>query len=112
MALKTPVDRESGKAENGQRIRRQAPAQILPQLLCNHLPAGDGYKTGDIVALDGDIGRADVVSKLILSGVALKESIEVDIPTAKSRSVVPGLQPTDASLVLAINHGTALSVPP
>jgi len=42
-----------------------------------------------MIALDGDIGRSNVVSKLILTGIALKEAIEFDIAASKSRSVVP-----------------------
>ena len=59
-------------------------AQALRQLLRNHFPAGDGDKTGDVVTLDGNIGCSDMVSKLILTRIALKETIELDIPATKS----------------------------
>jgi hypothetical protein len=48
----------------------QASAQDFRQLFCNHLSAGDSDKSGDMVTLDGDIGRSNVVSKLILTGIA------------------------------------------
>jgi hypothetical protein len=47
----------------------QASAQDFRQLFCNHLSAGDSVKSGDMVTLDGDIGRSNVVSKLILTGI-------------------------------------------
>ena len=59
-----------------------------------------------MVPLDGDIGRSNVVSKLIPAGVALKEAIEVDISAAKFGSVVPGFQPPDADFALRVSHGT------
>jgi hypothetical protein len=84
MSLETFVYCQSGKAQDGQWISGQVSAQVFRQSLRNHLPAGDGDKTGEVVALDGDIGRSNVVSKLILPGIALKEAIEVDIAAAKS----------------------------
>jgi len=33
--------------------------QVFRQLFCNYLSAGDGDKSGDMVALDGDIGRSN-----------------------------------------------------
>ena len=104
MPLETFVHCQSGEAQDRQWISRQSSAQVLGQLLRNHLPAGDGHKPGNVVALDGDIGRADVVSKLILAGVALEEAIEVDISTAKLGSNVPGFQPPNANFELRVTH--------
>lgn len=109
MALESFVHRQSGKAEDGKGISGQASAQVLRQLFCNHLPAGDSDKAGDMAALDGDIGRSNMVSKLILARVALEKAIEVNISTAEFGSVVPWFQPPDANFKLRVTHGTTFS---
>lgn len=84
MSLETFVHCQTGKAKDGQWISRQAPAQVLRRLFRNHLPAGDGDESSDVVTLDGDVGHSDVVSELILSRMALKEAVEVDVSATKS----------------------------
>ena len=88
---------------------REASTQAFRQLLRDHLPAGDSDKTYDPVPLNGDIGRTNVVSKLILAGVALEEAIEVDIPAAESGSIIPGFQPSNTNFELRLTHGAVLS---
>jgi hypothetical protein len=70
MTLESFVHCQSGKAEDGKGISGQASAQVFSKLFCNHLSAGDSDKSGYMVALDGDIGCSNVVSKLILTGIA------------------------------------------
>ena len=86
MPLVAVVYCQSGNTEDRKGISGQASAQVFRELICDHLSAGDGDKSGDMIALDGDIGRSNVVSKLILTGIALKEAIEFDIAASKSRS--------------------------
>ena len=83
--------------------------QAFRQLFGDHLPTGDSRKTYDSVSLNGDIGCTNVVSKLILAGVALEEAIKVDISTVKFGSIIPGFQSPNANFVLRVTHGTALS---
>ena len=109
MPLVAAVYRESSKAEDGKGISGQASAQVFRQLLCNHLSTGDSDISGDMGVLVGNISRSNVVSKLILTGIALKEAIEVDIPATKIRSVVPGFQSADANFMLRVSHERALS---
>jgi hypothetical protein len=89
MPLESIVHRQSGKAQDGQRVSGKTPAQAFRQLLRCHLAAGDSHKTYDPIPLNGDIGRTNVVSKLMLTGAALEEAIEVDIATAKFDSIIP-----------------------
>ena len=109
MPLEFFVHRQSGKAEYGKRISGHASALCFRQLFCSHFSAGDSDKSGDMVALDGDIGRSDVVSKLILTGIALKEAVEVDILATESGSVVPGFQSPYTNFLLRVIHETVLS---
>ena len=109
MPLESFVHCQSGNPQDGQRVSGEAPTQAFRQLLRAHLPTGDSDKTYDAVPLNGDIGRTNVVSKLILAGIALKEAIEVDISTAKFGSIVPGFQPPDPNFELRVSHGTVLS---
>ena len=109
MTLESFVHRQSGKAEDGKGISWQASAQVSRQLFCNHLSTGDSDKSGDMVALDGDIGCSNVVSKLILTGIALKEAVEVDVSATEPGSVVPGFQSPDSNFLPRVNHETALS---
>ncbi len=97
MPLESFIHRQTGKAEDGEGISGQSLAQVLRQFFCNHLPAGDSGKAGDMVALEGNIGRSNMVSKLILTGIATKEPVEVDISTAKVGSVVPRFQSPDSN---------------
>ena len=78
--------------------------QAFRQFLCNHLPTGDSDKSYEPVPLNGDIGCSNVVSKLILAGIALEEAIEVDISTAKFVSIVPGFQAPNANFELRLTH--------
>jgi len=109
MSLVAVVYCQSDKAQDGKGISGKASTQAFRQLLGNHLPTGGGDKTYDPVPLDGDIGCSNVVSKLVLTGVALEKAIEVDISAAKFGSVVPGFQPPDANFELRVTHGTMLS---
>ena len=109
MPLVVLVHRQSGKPQDGQWIRGEATTQVLRQLFCNHLSAGDGDKTYNSIPMDGDIGCSDMVSKLILPRVALEKAIEIDISTAKFGSVVPGFQSPDANFELRVTHGIMLS---
>jgi len=85
MPLETLVHCQADNAQNGQWISGQASAQGFRQPLGNHFARGDGYEAGDLVALGGYIGGADVMTELVLPGIALKEAIEVDIPATKPR---------------------------
>jgi hypothetical protein len=62
-----------------------------------------------MVPLDGDIRRSNVVPELILTGIALKEAVEVDISATEFGSIVPGFQSPDSNLLLRVIHETALS---
>ncbi len=84
MPLESFVHSQSGKPQDRKWISRQVFTQAFRQLLRYHFRTGDGDKTGDVVTLDGNIGCSDMVPKLILTRIALKESIEVDIPATKS----------------------------
>lgn len=109
MSLEARVHSQPGQAQDGQRVSGEASTQAFRQRLRDHLPAGDRDKPYDPVFLNGDISCSNVVSKLILAGVALEEAIEVDIATAKSASIVPGFQPPNANFGLRVTHGTVLS---
>lgn len=109
MSLDAFVHGQSGKAQDGQRVSWKASTEAFRQRLRNHLPAGDGDKPQDAVILNGDVSCSNVVAKLILASVTLEESIEVDIATAKSASIVPGFQPPNANFELCITHETVLS---
>ena len=109
MTLESFVHRQSGKAEDGKGISGQASAQVSRQLLCNHLSTGDGDKPGDLIAKDGNIGFSNVVSKLILTGIALKEAVEVDVSATEPGSLIPGFQSPDSNFLPRVIHETALS---
>lgn len=83
MSLEWFVYCESGEAQYWQGVRREASAQGLRKFLCDHFSAGNSDESDDLIYVDGDIGRADMMSKLILPSVALKEAIEIDISAAK-----------------------------
>ena len=100
---------QSGKPQDRQWRRGEATTQGLRQLFRNHLSAGDGDKTSKSGPLDGDLGCANRVSKLILACVPQETTIEIDVSTAKFGSVVPVFQSPDANFELRITHGTLLS---
>ena len=50
-------------------------------------------------ALDGDIGGANVVTELVLSGIALEEAVEIDVSTMEAGSVILRFQSADADAV-------------
>ena len=112
MSLVALVYCKAGQSQDGQWISGEATTQVLAQLFCNQLSAGDGDKTCNLVPMDGDIACSNMVSNLILARVLLEEAIEIDVPAAKSASVVPGFQPPDANFERCITHGTVLSALP
>ena len=109
MPLESFVHGESGEAEYRKGVSGQASAQGFRQLFCNHLSAGDSDKSGDMVVLDGDIGRSNMVSKLVLTGIALKEAVEVDISATESGTIVQGFKSPDLNFLLRLIYETALS---
>jgi hypothetical protein len=62
-----------------------------------------------MVVLDGDISCSNVVSKLILTGIALKEAVEIDVSASEPGSVVPEFQSPDSNFLPRIIHQTVLS---
>jgi hypothetical protein len=52
------------------------------------MPGRDRRVTEDAIALDGDIGRAKVVTELVLPGVLAEEAVEVGIARTEGRPVV------------------------
>lgn len=109
MPLESAVHGQSGKPQDGQGVSGEASTQALGQLLRDHLPAGYGNETYDLVLLDSDIRRSDMVSELILASVALEKAIEIDVAASKVGSVVPRLQSPDANPWRRISHGTRFS---
>ncbi len=109
MPLESAVHGQSGKSQDRQGVIGEASTQAFRQLLRDQLPAEYGNETYDLVPLDSDIGRSDMVSELILASVALEEAIEIDVATAKVGSVVPQRQSPDVNLQRPIRHGTTFS---
>jgi len=109
MPLKSSVHGQSGDPKNRQRVGWETSPQAFRQLLRDHLPAGDSDESCDPIYLSGDIGRTDVVSKLILAGVALEKAIELYVSTAKFGSIVPRFKPPNANFELCATHGVVLS---
>jgi len=109
MPLKSFVHGQSGDPKDGQRVGGEASPQAFRQLLCDHLPAGDSNESCDPIFLSGYICSTDVVSKLVLTGEALKKPIEFDVATAKFASIVSRFQPPNANFEIRATHGAALS---
>ena len=80
-----------GNSQNGQRVRRQTSAQDLRQSLRYHFATRYCHKTCDAIAKDGNIGDTDVMTELVLPRIALKETVQIDIPAMEPRPVIPRL---------------------
>ena len=109
MPLKSFVHSQPGDPKDWQGVGGEASTQASRQLLSNHLTTGDGDESCDLLFLFGDIGRTNVVSKLILAGVALEIAIEFDVSTTKFASIVPRFQPPNANFELCATHRAVLS---
>ncbi len=44
------------------------------------------------------------MTKLVLSGIALKETVEIDVSVMERGSVIPGFQPSEANIVRRITQ--------
>lgn len=109
MSLKSIVHSQAGDPKDWQRVGGEPLPQASCQFLRDHFPAGDSDESCDPITLSGNIGRTNVVSKLILTGVPLKKTIEFDVSTAKFASIVPGFQPPNANFETRATHGAVLS---
>jgi hypothetical protein len=81
-------------------------AQCFRQRLCREFTAGHGGASDDLIAPNGNIGHTDVVSELVLPGVALEEAVKVDVAAMESGLIVPVLESPDADFLAAATHGT------
>jgi hypothetical protein len=92
-ALGAPIDGKPGQTQNGERVGRQAPAGRRRQALGGHFRRGDRGETQDRSAVvDCHVGRADMMAKLVLPGVAQEESVELDVAGLEPGPVVLRLQ--------------------
>ena len=46
----------------------------------------------DSFATDGDVGRSNMVTKLVLAGKAMEKPIQIDVTAMKRRAVIGGLE--------------------
>src|SRR5437763_17059030 len=89
LSLRALVDGKTRQPQHWKRVGRKTPAFGLGQGSCRQLRGGYRRETDDFsMVVDRHTGRADVVAELVLSGIARKEAVEVDIPGPKIRPVV------------------------
>jgi hypothetical protein len=84
MSLTASIHREPGKAQNRKRVSGQATAERFRYRIGREFPTGDGGESNDLIAVRSNVRRADMVSELILPGIALEEAVEVDVAAAKA----------------------------
>ena len=77
---------------------REPPAQRGGEIVDLDSPGSHGQVAEDVALLDGHVRHADVVAKLVLTGVGPEEPVEVGIVGPESRPVVarpetPNLHP-------------------
>ena len=88
LSLRRLVDPESGEPQHGQRIPWQLFMRGSRQLVDLNVGGSDGGKTEDTLTIDGHVGDAQMVPKLVLSRELLKEAIEVGVTRLKRGALV------------------------
>jgi|SRR5579862_1478745 len=82
------VNGQPGQPEDRKRVIWQSPAQYGRKALRFHLTWSNGCKSDDPPPFDGNIGRPDMVTKLILPGVLKEESVQIRVTGTKLTPVV------------------------
>jgi len=65
-------------------------------MFCHNFTGRHRNKPDDTVSLNGYIGDTYMMTELVLPGIALEETIKIDIATVKPGAVVLRLQATDS----------------
>jgi hypothetical protein len=94
---------ESCQAQDREGIPREPPSVSLGNVIGCYLRRRDRREAEHGSVFDRDVGRADVVTELVLAGEALEEAIEVDVPSKNT---------LDPSLRTSSRQGKACNRPP
>ncbi len=73
--LRRLVDRETRKAENRQGVVRKFLSSCLGEVFDLDVPARDGCEAKNVLSFHRDVGRSDVMAKLVLTGKTAEEAV-------------------------------------
>lgn len=85
-------DAEPRDAKHGQRTTGELAAAGLGECIDLDLGGRDGDEAEEAVRLDRDRGDADVMAKLILSGKAVEEAVEISVAAGELTAIVACFQ--------------------